>query len=229
MYVVTEADRLRGVRRADGQVAWTVALPGDFRKKLNEYAVVGRGRLVLPTTDGNVLVVRTSDRRPMWRRLDHVGVSVRPAVEDGTVYLNGRTLDARRISDGKAVWSAELDEEEAAADEWGQPVVSGEAVYAVGGVYPRRLDKSNGEQVWRGYHDAYTASSLLVQGHGVWSVVTDDNRADELVIATVTTADGEWAWRYSSLPLFEYRLRMAADGNRAFCMSDSSVIALACF
>lgn len=83
------------------------------------------------------------------------------------MYLNGRTLDARRISDGKAVWSAELDEDEAAAD--------------------------------------------------------------ELVIATVTTADGEWAWRYSSLPLFEYRLRMAADGNRAFCMSGSPVIALACF
>jgi outer membrane protein assembly factor BamB len=230
VYVVTEDDTLRSVRRADGKVAWTVTPPSDFRKKLNEYAVVGRGRLVLPTTDGNVLVVGTSDGRPLWRRTDRVEVSVRPAIENDVVYLNGKTLDACRLSDGKALWSTKLDADEDAADQWGRPVVTDEAVYAVGGAYPRRLDKSNGEEVWRGDYDAYVASPLLVQGHGVWSVVKDEPASDDrLAVYTVTTADGEAAWRYVVSPLFQYSLRMAADGNRVFYLSDSSVYALTCF
>jgi outer membrane protein assembly factor BamB len=229
VYVVTEDDRLRSVRRADGKVAWTVAMPSDFRKKLNEYAVVGQGRLVLPTTDGNLLVVGTSDGRSMWRRTDRVGVSVRPAIENDVVYLNGRTLDARRLSDGKALWSTKLGADDDAAGQWGQPVVTDEAVYAVGGAYPRRLDKDSGEEVWRGGPTAYVASPLLVQGHSVWSVEAEGDPEDELIITTITAADGERIWRYLMYPLFQYRLRMAADGNRVFYMSDSSVMALTCF
>ncbi|MFJ8546248.1 PQQ-binding-like beta-propeller repeat protein [Streptomyces sp. NPDC093586] len=228
VYVVTQDDRLRSVRRTDGKVAWTVTLPGDFRKKLNESAVVGRGRLVLPTTDGNVLVVRTSDGRPMWRRTDRVGVSIRPAIENDVVYLNGRTLDACRLSDGTVLWRTKLGPDVDAADQWGQPVVTDEAVYAVGDAYPRRLDKSNGEEFWRGEHGAYVASPLLVQGNSVWSVVAEGT-PEELVIAAVTAADGTWVWRYIVSPLYQYRLRMAADGNRVFYMSDSAVYALTCF
>ncbi|GAA3998205.1 hypothetical protein GCM10022384_51500 [Streptomyces marokkonensis] len=229
VYVLTEDERLRSVRRADAKVGWTVELPGDFVKKLSEHAVVRQGRLVLPTTDGNVLVVSTSDGRPAWRRRDGVSVSVRPAVAGDTVYLNGRTLDARRISDGKLVWSAKLDEDEAAADEWGHPVVAGEAVYAVGGMFPRRLKKSNGELVWRGRFDAFVASPILVQGHGVWSILPDDIKEDQLIVGVATVAEGERAWRSTTVPMFEYRVRMAADGNRAFYLSDSSVFALTCF
>ncbi|MYR44160.1 PQQ-binding-like beta-propeller repeat protein [Streptomyces sp. SID5910] len=229
VYVVTQDDRLRSVRRTDAKVAWTVNLPGDFRKKLNEYAVVARGRLVLPTTDGNVLVVRTGDGRPMWRRTDRVGVSVRPAIENDVVYLNGRTLDACRLSDGTVLWSTKLGPSVDAADQWGPPVVTDGAVYAVGDAYPRRLDKSNGAEVWRGDRDAYVASPLLVQANSVWSVVAEKDPEDELAITTVTATEGKSVWRYIVSPLFQYRLRMAADGNRVFYLSDSAVYALTCF
>ncbi len=229
VYVVTQDDRLRSVRRADGKVAWTVTLPGDFRKKLNEYAVVGQGRLVLPTTDGNILVVRTSDGRPMWRRTDRVGVSIRPAVENDVVYLNGRTLDACRLDDGKVLWSTKLGPDVDATDQWGPPVVTDWAVYAVGDTYPRRLDKSSGEEVWQGARDAYIASPLLVQANSVWSVVAEGTPEDELVITAVTATEGKAVWRYLVSPLFQYRLRMAADGNRVFYLSDSAVYALTCF
>jgi hypothetical protein len=47
-------------------------------------------------------------------------------------------------------------------------------------------------------------------------------------VKTAKAADGDWIWRYE-LPMFDYRLRMAADGNRFFIMDDSAVSALTVF
>jgi outer membrane protein assembly factor BamB len=195
---------------------------------LAEHAVTGQGTLVVPTSDGNVLAVHTSNGHQAWTRHDHADVSVRPAVRGDTVYLNGKTLDARRLSDGESVWSAELDREEANWDQWGPPAVNAHAVYATGGLHPRRLDRNDGSQVWSGQQTAFTASPIVLQGNGVWSIDSDDVYKDRMGVKTAKAADGDWIWRYE-LPMFDYRLRMAADGNRFFIMDDSAVSALTVF
>ncbi|WP_433452986.1 PQQ-binding-like beta-propeller repeat protein [Streptomyces sp. CA-142005] len=75
-------------------------------RRCSAKGAVGSGRLVLPTADGNVLTVATSDGRFAWElRNQAEKVSITPVAQHGVVYLNGRTLTARKITDGTKIWS----------------------------------------------------------------------------------------------------------------------------
>jgi outer membrane protein assembly factor BamB len=152
VYFVTKDDRLRSVGRSDAKVRWTVTVPADFRKKLVPRGVTGRGRLVVATSDGNCLAVDTSSGRTAWSQVDGVDDvnPRRPAVHGDTVYLNGRTLDALRLGDGERIWSARPDGG-TDRERWGPATVSGGALYTTEGIYPVRLDRRDGSQVWSGY------------------------------------------------------------------------------
>nr|WSY51296.1 serine/threonine-protein kinase [Streptomyces sp. NBC_00886] len=229
VYLITKDDRLRSVGRADAKVRWTVTVPADFRKKLLAPAVVGRGRLVMGTSDGNFLAVDTSNGRTAWSRLDHVDTGVRPAVHGDTAYLNGTTLDAVRLSDGKKIWSTKP-HGGTYRDRWGTATVSGDTLYATEGIYPARLDPRDGSQMWSSYSSTQSAAygaRLLPQGHAVWSIDNGLRETDPMEIDTAKASDGSRKWRYQ-FPQTEYR-RVAADGNRVFLMHDSKVIALTTF
>ena len=228
VYFVTKDERLRSVNRSDAKVRWTAAVPADFRGKLLNPAAIGQGRLVLSTSDGTVLVVHTGDGRKAWARLDHQEVKVRPAVHDSTVYINGTSLDARRLSDGEKIWNTKLDDWETDWDKWGPPRAYEDAVYANAGGSTRCLDRSDGKVLWNGYQIVDSASPVVRQGHAVWAL-RFVNTADHpsLLINAVRASDGNKARSYQ-VDQSEYA-RMAAAGNRVFVMHDSSVIALSTF
>ncbi|MEV2217934.1 PQQ-binding-like beta-propeller repeat protein [Streptomyces sp. NPDC050997] len=224
VYFVTLDDKLRSVRRADAKVRWTATVPADFRKKLLNPAAIGQGKLVMSTSDGNVLVVRTSDGRKEWARLDHAEVTVRPAVHGDTVYINAKNLDARRLSDGKLIWSANIYDPE----EWGPPEAHANVVYANGGDVTRCLDARDGSELWHAYNDADDASPALLQGNAVWTLHANSNsRSPSVLVSAIRSFDGEEKWTYK-LPAASY-LRMAADGNRVFVMKDSNVVTFSTF
>ncbi|MFH8775240.1 protein kinase [Streptomyces sp. NPDC017958] len=229
VYFVTKDNRLRSVNRADAKVRWTATVPAEFRGKLLNPAAVGQGNLVMSTSDGTVLVVHTSNGRKAWTRLDHQEVTVRPAVYDDTVYINGRSLDARRLDDGEKIWSTKLGDWETDWDKWGPPKVYADAVYANAGDSTRYLDPYGGKVLWDAWQSASYASPVVRQGHAVWALrsVTTVGGASKMVINAVRASDGEDAWRYEfGTPAY---MRLAAAGNRIFVMYDGSVIALSTF
>ncbi|MEV2190137.1 protein kinase [Streptomyces phaeochromogenes] len=228
VYLVTKDDRLRSVGRADAKVRWTVTVPADFRKKLLAPAVVGPGRLVMAALGGNFLAVDTSNGRTAWSRLDQVETRIRPAVRGDIAYLNGKTLDAVRLSDGERIWSTKP-QGGTYRTRWGPVTVSGDALYAAEGIYPTRLDARDGSPVWSGHPSATVAYAgrVLPQGHAVWSIDDGLKDTDPMEIDTARTSDGSRQWRYE-LPNTEYRL-LAADGNRVFFLHNTKVVALATF
>ncbi|MFE8946509.1 protein kinase [Streptomyces sp. NPDC007856] len=228
VYFVTKDNKLRSVNRSDARIRWTTPVPADFRGKLLTPAVIGQGMLVVSTSVGTVLVVHTSNGRTAWTRLDHQKVTVRPAVYDNTVYINGKSLDARRLSDGENIWSTKLGDWENDWDKWGPPAAYEDAVYASAGDGIRYLSKKDGTVLWDAFDCADPASPVVRQGHAVWAVELDD-RADQpaLLVNSVRVADGQSARSYR-LPQSEY-VRLAAAGNRVFVLHDSSVIAVAAF
>lgn len=224
VYFVTLDDKLRSVSRADSKVRWTATVPSDFRKKLLNPAAIGQGKLVMSTSDGNVLVVRTSDGRKEWARLDHADVTVRPAVYGDTVYINAKDLEARRLSDGKLIWRAHIYKTE----KWGPPEAHANVVYANGGDDTMCLDTRDGSQLWQAYNDVDQASPALLQGNAVWALQANSNsRSPSVEVSAIRSFDGEEKWTYS-LPAATY-LRMAADGNRVFVMKDSMLVAFSTF
>lgn len=229
VYFVTKDHTLRSVSRSDARIRWTAAVPTKFRGKLLAPAVAGQGRLVISAVDGTVLVVHTSDGSTAWTRLDQdEDLTVSPAVYDGIVYINGKSMDARRLSDGTRIWNTKLDDWETDGYKWGPAAVYADAVYTNAGAGTRCLDKDNGKVLWEASQNATWGSPVVRQGHGVWTFGrTRNGYGPQLLINAVRASDGKDSRSYT-VPDPDYA-RPAAAGNRVFVMYDSSVIALSTF
>ncbi|MEU8971532.1 serine/threonine-protein kinase [Streptomyces monashensis] len=235
VYVLTKEGTLRCVGRSDARVRWTVTLPADFRKDVTTPGAIGEGRLVMGASNGSVLAVRTSDGRAAWcqTQLDSDNILVCPAVYGDAVYFNGKTLEARRLSDGAAIWSAKASD--GTHPGWGRPAVYVDAVYATKGSYLKCLDKRDASDLWTpertgSYAWPMTTADkghVMLAAHGVWAFDFGFSDSDSMVVKTARAADGEKKWFYD-LPKFDYG-RLATVGNRVFVMHDSSVAALSTF
>ncbi|MCZ0986584.1 serine/threonine-protein kinase [Streptomyces diastatochromogenes] len=229
VYLVTKDHRLRSVSRSDARIRWTTAVPTKFRGNLLAPAVAGQGRLVISAVDGTVLVVHTNDGSTAWTRLDQdKDLTVSPVVYDGIVYINGKSMDARRLSDGTRIWNTKLDDWETDGYKWGPAAVYADAVYTNAGTGTRCLDKGNGKVLWEASQNATWGSPVVRQGHGVWTFGrTHNGYGPQLLINAVRSSDGKDSRSYM-VPDPDYA-RLAAAGNRVFVMYDSSVIALSTF
>ncbi|MFF1459342.1 PQQ-binding-like beta-propeller repeat protein, partial [Bacillus cereus] len=148
VYVLTKDNRLRSVGRTDAKIRWTVRPPSEYRGKIRHRAVVDRGLMALTANDGGVLTVATNDGHPVWGYPQKTDLALRPVVADGTLYINGTALSARRITDGKELWSNEFGMADLGTRAWGPPSVSGDSVYVNCGDRTERLNKSDGSKVW---------------------------------------------------------------------------------
>ncbi|MFF7126855.1 MULTISPECIES: protein kinase domain-containing protein [unclassified Streptomyces] len=224
VYVMTKDHRLRSVGRSDAKVRWTARIPPEHRGKISASVAVGRGRLVLPTVDGDVLAMATDDGRLVWQRRNQAKeISIDPVVRDGVVYLNGRTLAALRLADGHEIWKHTTRDMYRALAEWGPVSVHGDSLYAVGGMFPERRALTDGSNTWTSRSDGSSDSPVLVQGTGVWTV----DHAYKTEINAVNVANGFPGWSYA-LPEAEHH-GIAAAGNRAFIRNDGSLYALPVF
>ncbi|WP_414505216.1 protein kinase domain-containing protein [Streptomyces sp. NEAU-L66] len=233
VYVLTKDDRLRAVGRSDAKVRWTVPLDKPFRKA-NLPGVIAHGRLVLGTYDGNVLAVRTADGRRAWDLRGQSDTIIRPACHGSTVYLHGKSMTARRITDGKELWTVRRRtlpihlKGKPPYAEWGPVTATADALYATHEGYPgepgysAKWHPSDGHYVsgLRGRSNIYTP--VIRQGNGLWMIADDEagdvtavNQEDGLQVATHTVGGD--------------RQTLAADGNRVFVLSDASLYVLPVF
>ncbi|MGW6156349.1 protein kinase domain-containing protein [Streptomyces sp. NPDC055144] len=228
VYVLTKDDRLRSIGRSDARIRWTARVSADFRKKIDWPSAVGHGRLVLTTTDGNILAVNTANGRQAWARLAGAPNTLRPVADGDTVYINGKSLSASRITDGEVIWKAKNTEWDDKPSWWGPPSVTEDSVYSSEDDTPTRLDRRNGEELWIAPEVATNASPLLPQGTGVWVIYSDSNAPSPLVeVHAIRQSDGKDMWTYS-LPNADYH-RLSAYANRVFVMNDSSLTVLPVF
>ncbi|MFI0224668.1 protein kinase domain-containing protein [Streptomyces lydicus] len=225
VYLVTEDHRLRAVDRSDATVRWTVRSPEGFRGTLAPPGVAAEGRLVVSTDKGDVLAFATSDGRRVWESRDQWDALIRPAVHGSTVYLNGTTLTARRLADGKELWKVEArDAAWHKHQDWGPATpYDDDLLYATHGNWARKIKRSDGSKILECRGTADLSCPVLAQGNGVWSI-------DEAIWKQVNAVDqrtGYLVWEYK-LPEAERRW-LAAAGNRVFVMNDEALYALPVF
>ncbi|MFM9366989.1 protein kinase domain-containing protein [Streptomyces sp. Da 82-17] len=234
VYVVTRQGRLRSIGRSDARVRWTVRASGDLRTERPPLGVAANGRLLVATAAGDVFAVHTSDGRKAWR-LPGQSVAeetIRPAVSDGTVVLNGHTLTARRLADGKELWTARVGPTTSTEDlrPWSKPTIHGNAVYATCGVDATALDLRDGTQTWNDHRPGSAGSPLLVAGRGVWSYAADDFGGEKrlgLVQAVDPKAFNNPVWHFDLTDKGNHWL--LTGGNRVFVLDGPMLSALPVF
>lgn len=222
VYLVTKDGELRRVRRYDATIHWTAALPRPFRgKRLLPSGIAGRGRLVVSTADGDVLAVDTEDGSKAWEIREQSNSPVHPARWRGTVYVDGDSLTARALADGQERWTTKERDPLDRHETWGPPIASSEAVYASHGTTPRRVNPSDGSEVWDSRARSMVRSPLALQGRTLWSVDKDNSNR----VSAVETDKGRTLWNYP-LPEAQRPRRLVGDGNRVFVMNDRALYAL---
>ncbi|MBO1336051.1 serine/threonine-protein kinase [Streptomyces sp. VRA16 Mangrove soil] len=227
LYLVTWGGRLRAVRRADAKVAWTADVAASYRGTLRGPATVAGGMLLVPTSQGDLLAVSTADGRTRWTHAGTDETVLRPAVSGGTVYINGGSLTARRLSDGKQLWAHKLDSYSAQDGGYGPPSVMADVLYANAGSFTHCWELAKGEELFMAGEEVDWDSPVLTQGHGLWSCYEDDDSDTGLKVTAMWARDGVAGWERTMLRPHYYRL--AAAGNRVFLQLDDSVLALSVF
>ncbi|MEV0262212.1 serine/threonine-protein kinase [Streptomyces sp. NPDC050617] len=224
VYVVTKDGRLRGISRSDAETRWTVRVSVNIRADDDSapWAATGRGRLIVGSGDGHVVAVDTRDGREAWSLRNQGAELIRPAVSGTTVYLNGGSLAARRISDGEEEWTATSTGETGKNESWGPPTVTGDAVYAAHGDQMRRLSRKDGSRVWEGEMSGRADIPIVVQGAGVWW-----GNEPHGEVSALKKDSGALGWAYEMDA--EDHCSIAADGNRVFVVNGPSLIALPVF
>ncbi|MEU2513558.1 serine/threonine-protein kinase [Streptomyces syringium] len=224
VYLVTKDRRVRAVGRSDARIRWTVELSASLAGKTGPKGVAGRGRLVVATAGGDVVALDTRDGRQAWDLRSQSDGLIRPAVADDTVYLNGRTLTARALADGKERWTAKVEFASGETPPWGPPTVHGEFIFAMHGKWPRRLNRRDGGTgEWEALFEGGRLGPILAEGTGVWTI------ADTLLreVQAVDVESRRIVWRHEQKsPKNSW---ITADGNRVFVIGDAELTALPVF
>ncbi|WP_327704593.1 serine/threonine-protein kinase [Streptomyces decoyicus] len=231
VYVLTKDHRLRAVGRSDAKIRWTASLAAPFRTKVNPPGVIAHSRLVLGTVDGSVLAVDTANGHRVWDVRDQSDSFIRPACYGSTVYLNGKTMTARRIADGKELWTVRkrslLNE---TGIEWGPVTATADGLYVTHqayldseSTYPDKWKPGDGSPAFQIRGASNIGTPVVLQGNGLWAVEGDA----WYQVNAASAEDGTPVWTYK-LPESERRW-IVADGNRVFVMNDAALYALPVF
>ncbi|MFG3116720.1 serine/threonine-protein kinase [Streptomyces sp. NPDC048197] len=235
VYLVTKDKRLRAVGRSDAKIRWTAPIDKPFRAKVSPPGVAAHGRLVVGTLDGNVLAVDTATGRRVWDLRDRSDTFVRPTLYGDTVYLNGMSMTARRITDGKERWTVR---KRAIASlhspppivEWGPVTATADALYVTNQGYsddasslPHKYKRSDGSQGFQLRATSNIHTPVVAQGNALWSIVADTFNE----VSAVSVEDGHQMATYEVGEAD--RQWLVADGNRVFAMNDDSLYALPVF
>ncbi|MEV6839675.1 protein kinase [Streptomyces sp. NPDC051133] len=226
VYVVTKDHRLRSVGRSDARIRWTVSIPAPFRTHVLPQGAADSGTLVVATTNGHALALSTKNGSPLWTLYNQARKKqIVPAARNGVVYLNGKSLSARRISDGKELWQATNEYE--TPPEYGPADISGDFVYSIVGTMLTRCRIHKGEDYrWASYDSA--EGSVVVQGSGAWVV---HQQYDITTIRAVSLKDGSEVWKYDLYHFLGNKITasLGADGNRAFATANNDLIGFPVF
>ncbi|MFG2491476.1 PQQ-binding-like beta-propeller repeat protein [Streptomyces caniferus] len=237
VYLVTKDHRLRAVGRSDAKIRWTTPpLDTPFRKATPP-GVVAPGRLVLGTEDGNVLAVDTATGRHAWDLRGQSDTFVRPACYGGTVYLDGKSMTARRATDGKELWTVRrralagaLEKKKPPFITFGPVTATADGLYATNQGYvddesslPNKWKPGDGSEAFQLHGSSNIATPVVPQGNGLWMIEGDP----WYTVNAVSAKDGSAVWEYKVGKAD--RQWLVADGNRVFAMNGDSLYALPVF
>ncbi|MBT2385239.1 serine/threonine-protein kinase [Streptomyces sp. ISL-11] len=227
-----KAEELRAFDVSSRSTRWSIRMPVMSSGTSPASAAVGSGRLVLFGADGNVVTVDTRTGEEVWK-LPKQGPEMAvdaptPAISDGIVYLGGRTLTARKVSNGDQVWSVPAKTElGAVAGGWGPPTIEGDTLYALDGAELSRRSKRGNQVDWtRSLGDDLTPPCIppVVQGKTVWVIL---NLIGRNGVMALHKDSGKPAWTYARGGGDPWNMRGAS--NRVFLVHEGTLTAMPVF
>ena len=221
-YVSTRDGKIRAISLTSHRSLWTVPSPVRTTADNPAKAAAGRGHLVVHGSDGKVASLTTRSGKVVWgpKPQGSDDTALRPVINEGTVYLGGKTLAALRLADGAVTWSQRAE----SGTGWGSPAVDGDEIYAVDGVNLQAYKSADGTSNWTVLLKARELprdTAPVVQGHTAWLALAADGTDG---VVAVDTRTGQVAWPYTQGSGGPWDI--AAAGNRTFLQHEGKLAAM---
>lgn len=223
IYYLTSKGALRAVDVAKRRIRWTVASTGGASNTRGPLAAADTDHLVVSGIDGTVTAYDKTNGRRTWEIRGQSAESLQPAVDDGTVYLGGRTLTAVTLATGKRVWSVDP----SPSHTWGPPAVDANGVTATQGRAVRRYAKDGSTpDFWYAdlNGDFPDPQPPVVQGDCVWTVESPNGDSG---VSGLSIPEGKRVWTYERDNTGPWAI--TAKANRVFLISKGKIAALPTF
>ncbi|MFI9585171.1 protein kinase [Streptomyces sp. NPDC052236] len=221
VYVVTRDGRLRSIGRSDARIRWTVPSPVNLLTGARPRARAAQSRLLLAVSGGHVVAFDTRDGRKVWQVSSGQTYPYPPQVLGKNCYFGGRDLHARRISDGKEIWTTKAHKnDDGIRESWADPTLTGDSAFAMRGRWAQRARLTDGTTMWKQSSLGMADSPVLVQGSCLWILTIHPE------VKAIEPEEGR--------PLISYTPRgkvtgFTADGNRVFVTTKGWLTALPVF
>ncbi|MFF3457908.1 PQQ-binding-like beta-propeller repeat protein [Streptomyces sp. NPDC002730] len=221
VYLVTQDGRLRSISRSDASIRWTAPSPVNLLTEARPRGRAAQGRLLMSASGGHVVAFDTRDGRKVWQVTSGQTSPYPPQVTGENCYFGGRDLHARRISDGKEIWTTKPHKNyDGTRESWADPTLIGDSAFAMRGRWAQRARLSDGTTMWKQEPLGIADTPVLVQGSCVWIL----NIYPE--VQAIEPEEGS--------PLISYTPRgkvtgFDADGNRVFVTTEGWLTALPVF
>ncbi len=159
LYVVTGLAEAMAIDPSNGSIKWRAPLPAPARGGLT----VAGGRLLVPTTENQLLALSIEDGRSLWtfrgQPVQALPLGLASVAVDGDTVVAGMAsgeLTALRLADGRPIWNESLAGNRAVGASiadigaiTAMPVVDRGRVFAVGiGGLATAVDLRSGRRVW---------------------------------------------------------------------------------
>ncbi|MER7795280.1 serine/threonine-protein kinase [Streptomyces sp. NPDC097640] len=221
---------LRAFDIASRSMRWTVPIPVEGgASSYPPKAAAGSGRLVVCGQNGKVVALDTRTGKEVWTLPGQAMAiePIAPAISKGMVYLGGKSLTARKLQDGREVWSLPARSEVGKnSGGWGAPALDGDALYTLDGAEISRRDRRNGEADWtHSFGDVIPPHHPpVIQGRSIWA---QEHITSSGGIAVLHKDTGKPAWTYTGEGRGDWA--MMGSGNRVFLVNGGSLTAMPVF
>ncbi|KKZ69997.1 protein kinase domain-containing protein [Streptomyces showdoensis] len=223
LYLLTTKGGLRAVDVATRTIRWTVPSTERVTDTRGPLAAAADDHLVLSGSDGTVTAYAKATGSRAWELRGQSTETLQPAIDDGTVYLGGRTLTAVALTTGKQQWSIAPSPQRS----WGPPAVDADGVTATQGRAVRRYAKDGSSpDFWYAdlNGDFPDPQPPVVQGDCLWTVESANGDSG---VSGISIPEGKRVWTYERDNTGPWA--MTAKANRVFLISKGKVAALPTF
>ncbi len=185
VYVCTQTGTIYALRASDGKLLWHFTVGHSTSivpLRLETFLSTTNGVTIIRTTNQAFYFLRSQDGSQLWHYAADMGTPP-PDIENGVAYIDYRSIQAHRLSDGKLLWQYATDNAQSFTIQHGIMYLN------IGNTIVLALNAQNGRRQWQFQADKQI-DTLDAQNGMIFATMLDGT------VVALQDQTGSLLWRF---------------------------------